>query len=70
VGPYDLNKFDFYSKPIQTHSNLIWFKQEPQLLQKFEIKYGRKEIEIRNNRPHINISRFKMEFELKFRELL
>jgi hypothetical protein len=39
-------------------------------LKNFEIKYGWKEIEIRNNFPYRNFSRFKMEFELKIRELI
>jgi hypothetical protein len=33
-------------------------------------KYGWKEIEIRDNSSYRNFSRFKKEFELKFRELL
>jgi hypothetical protein len=49
VGPLDLVKFDFYFKPVQTHSNLIWSKQDPQVLQKFEIKHGWKEFGMRNN---------------------
>jgi hypothetical protein len=40
------------------------------VLQKFQIKYGWKEIEIRNNFPYRNVSRFEIKFELKFRELL
>jgi hypothetical protein len=36
--------------------------------QKFQIKYGLKELEIRNNFPYRNFSRFKMEFELKIGE--
>jgi hypothetical protein len=40
------------------------------VLQKFQIKHGWKEIEIRNNFPYSNFSRLEIEFELKFRELL
>jgi hypothetical protein len=40
------------------------------LLEKLEIKYGSKEVEIRNNFSYRNISRFEMKFELKIRELL
>jgi hypothetical protein len=36
--------------------------------QKFQIKYGLKELEIRNNFPYRNFSRFEMEFELKIGE--
>jgi hypothetical protein len=35
-----------------------------------EIKYGWKEVEIRNNFSYRNISRFEMEFELKIKEIL
>jgi hypothetical protein len=37
-------------------------------LKKFQIKYGSKDLDIRKNFPYINVSRFEMEFELKFRE--
>jgi hypothetical protein len=40
------------------------------LLEKFKVKYGWKELEIRNNCPYRSFSRFEKEFELKFRELL
>jgi hypothetical protein len=40
------------------------------VLGKLEVKYGWKELEIRNNFPYRNFSRFEKEFELKFRELL
>jgi hypothetical protein len=40
------------------------------LLKKLEIKYGQKELEIGNNFPYRNLSRFEMKFELKIRELL
>jgi hypothetical protein len=40
------------------------------LLEKLEIKYGWKEVEIRNNFSYRNISRFEMEFELKIKEIL
>jgi hypothetical protein len=43
---------------------------EPIRLQKFQIKYGWKGLEIRNNSSYRNFSRFEKEFELKFRELL
>jgi hypothetical protein len=40
------------------------------VLQKFHIKYGWKEFEIRNNVTYRNFSIFEMEFDLKFKELL
>jgi hypothetical protein len=39
------------------------------LQQKFQIKYGWKDVEIGNNIPYRNFSRFEMEFELKIIEL-
>jgi hypothetical protein len=39
------------------------------VLKKFEIKYGWKAFEIKINFPYRNVSGFKMEFELKFREV-
>jgi hypothetical protein len=38
-GPLGLTKFDLF-QTNSTHSNLIWSKQDPPVLQKFEIKYG------------------------------
>jgi hypothetical protein len=38
------------------------------MLEKLEIKYGWKELEIRNNFPSRNFSRLEKKFELKFRE--
>jgi hypothetical protein len=45
--------------------NLIYFdpKGGPTGLQKFQIKYGGKELEIRNNFPYRNLSRFILKFE-------
>jgi hypothetical protein len=51
-------------------SNFDSFKMCLPLLEKFEIKYGWKELEIRINFPYRNISRFETEVELKIRELL
>jgi hypothetical protein len=65
------------SNGIQTISN--GFKFDPNfnrskrclpLLEKFQIKYGWKELGIRNNLSYRNFSRFETEFDLKFRELL
>jgi hypothetical protein len=46
----------------------LLLKGGPTELQKFQIKYGWKELEIRNNSPYRNFSRFEMELGLKFRE--
>jgi hypothetical protein len=40
------------------------------MLEKLEIKYGWKELEIGTNFPFRNVSIFKIEFELKSKELL
>jgi hypothetical protein len=40
------------------------------VLEKLEIKYEWKELEIRNKFPYRNFSRFEIKFELKIRELL
>jgi hypothetical protein len=44
-------------------------KGGPTKLQKFQIKYRWKELEIRNTFPYRIFSRLEMEFELKFKEL-
>jgi hypothetical protein len=38
------------------------------MLQKFEIKYGWKVFDLRNNVPYKDFLIFEMDFELKFRE--
>jgi hypothetical protein len=48
--------------------NFGWFKRYFPVFQKFEIKYGSKEFEMRNNFAYRNLLRFWMNFELKFRE--
>jgi hypothetical protein len=40
------------------------------MLQKFQIKYGWKGLEIRNNSPYRNFSGFEIGFELTFGEIL
>jgi hypothetical protein len=55
---------------IQIHSNWVQCKTSLPEPEKFEIKYGFKVFEIRNNFPYRNFSTFEMDFELKFRELL
>jgi hypothetical protein len=41
---------------------------ESHKLEKFEIKYGFEGLEERNNFLHMNFSRCRMDFKLKFRE--
>jgi hypothetical protein len=47
----------------QTRLNFIWSKKGLPKLEKFEIKYGWKVVEIRNNFPYRNFSRIEMDFE-------
>jgi hypothetical protein len=58
--------FDFFSK---MESNLIWFKSGLPKLEKFEVKYGYKGFEIWNSFSYRNFLRFKMDFDLKIREV-
>jgi hypothetical protein len=58
-----------YFKRIQICPKIWSIKQVLSLLQKFQIKYGWKEIEIGDNFTYRNFSRFKIEFELKFKEI-
>jgi hypothetical protein len=47
---------------FQIYSNLIRSQQDLPELENFEIKYGWKEFEIRNNFPCRNFLRFQMDF--------
>jgi hypothetical protein len=60
----NLNEFETKSNPMKIHS----IKTRLSRGSKFEIKYSFEEFVERNNFPFRNISRFEMEFELKFRE--
>jgi hypothetical protein len=53
---------------LQIYSNFIRSKHNLHGLQIFEIKYGWKEFETRDNFSYINILGFDMDFELKFRK--
>jgi hypothetical protein len=44
---------------------MVFTKGAPPVLQKFQIKYGWKELEIRKFFSYRNFSRFEIEFELK-----
>jgi hypothetical protein len=63
-----LNKFQINPNLIQTHPNLLWSKQDFPLLQKFELKYGCKVFELRNNFSYKDFLRLELDFDLKFRE--
>jgi hypothetical protein len=64
------NRIKFISNGFKFDSNFDRSKMCLPVLQKLEVKYGWKELEIKNNFPYRNFSRFEKEFELKFRELL
>jgi hypothetical protein len=53
---------------FQMKPNLFWLKSDFFKLEKFEVNYGCERFEIRNNLPFRNFSRFKMDFELKFKK--
>jgi hypothetical protein len=53
------------SNEIQIPPNFGWFKRYLPLLQKFEIKYGWKAFEMRNNFAYRNFHIFWMDFEIK-----
>jgi hypothetical protein len=65
-----LNRIKSISNGFKFALNFDRSKRCFSLLQKFQIKYIWKELEIRNNLSYRNFSRFEIEFELKFRELL
>jgi hypothetical protein len=64
------NRIKFISNGFKFAPNFDRSKRCLLLIEKLEVKYGWKEIKIRNNFPYRNFSRFEKEFELKFRELL
>jgi hypothetical protein len=59
----DLIKF----KIFQNRPKSIQTKINPLVLQKFELKYGWREFEVRNNFPYKGFLRLEMDFELKSR---
>jgi hypothetical protein len=61
-----LNRF----KRIQICPNFDRSKSFLPLLQQLEIKYGWKELEMRNNPSYRNLSRFESKFELKIKKIL
>jgi hypothetical protein len=63
-GPGPRRKFKFEFQTNSTCSSLIQFKTDlPEVKKIFGIKYGWKSLELRNNFPYWNISRFGSEFE-------
>jgi hypothetical protein len=60
----DLIKFEIF----QNRLNSIQTKTDPPMPQKFELKYGWRAFEVRNNFPYKGFIRFEMDFELKIRE--
>jgi hypothetical protein len=71
-GEWDRSKkhsaiFIFIQKVFK-RTKLIWSKEVLPVLYKFQIKYGFKYFEVRNNFPYWNLSNFEIEFELKIRK--
>jgi hypothetical protein len=56
------------SKSNHTRSNFIRSKLDFPGLEKFEMKYGFEGFDVWNNFPYRNFLKFKLDFELKFRE--
>jgi hypothetical protein len=63
------SKYSNGSNEIRIPPNFGWFKRYLPALQNFEIKYGWKSFEISINISYLNFSKFKNEFELKFKEV-
>jgi hypothetical protein len=55
---------------ISKRLELNQLKDELPLLQKLQIKYVFEAFEVRNNFPYWNFPKFRLEFELKFKEAL
>jgi hypothetical protein len=65
---FEPNKNSNGIKPISNSFKFPQAKQDLPGLKKFEIKYGWRELWIWNNFPYKGFLRFKMDFDLKFRE--
>jgi hypothetical protein len=61
----DLIKF----KIFQNRPNSIQTKTNPPVTQKIELNYGWRAFEVRNKFPYKSFLRFKIDFELKLREI-
>jgi hypothetical protein len=68
-SPDDLNYFQKF-KPSSNCLKLERLKWCLPHLEKFQIKYGHEGFEVRNNFPYWNVSKFRIEFELKIKEAL
>jgi hypothetical protein len=64
------NRIKFISNGFKFAANFDRSKRCLLVLKKIQIKYELKEIQIRNNFPYRNFSRFEIEFELIFGEVL
>jgi hypothetical protein len=56
------------SNKIQILPNIDQAKKNLFVIQQFEIKYGFKDFDERNNFPYRNFFRFEMDFKIKIRE--
>jgi hypothetical protein len=64
------NRIKFISNGFKFATNFDRSKRCLPVLKNIQIKFGLKEIQIRNNFPYRNFSRFEIEFELIFGEVL
>jgi hypothetical protein len=68
-GPACCHIADFiFFKYSSNWFELIWSEGDPLVLEKFQIKYGRVDIELRSKFSYWIFSKFRTEFELKFTE--
>jgi hypothetical protein len=67
AGPKEIVNFSFDSN-IFKMTRIDSIKSGFPDLENFQIKYGFEDFKIRNNFPYWNISKFKIEFELKIRK--
>jgi hypothetical protein len=71
LGRSKMNMALFYLfKIFPTNSNFKWFKEYLPVVETFQIKYGFVRNQIRNNFPYWNFSKFGVEFELKFENVV
>jgi hypothetical protein len=64
-GPRITITFSYLFKKNSNEFELIRSNDRLPVLENFQIKYGIVENEIRNNFPYWNVSKFRIEFELK-----
>jgi hypothetical protein len=64
---FERNKNSNGSKPISNYLKVSSIQTRSSCFEKFEVKYGWREFEIRNSFPYKRFLGFQMDFEQKFR---